>query len=321
MPYSHHSHSGQFCKHATGKLEDVVIEAIKKGFHTYGLTEHVPRYREADLYPEEAGCPLDLLTRQFDDFVDEAHRLKVAYAAQIHLLVGLETEFITELDIDNLEHLLQKHKNRIDYLVGSIHHVNGVPIDFDERTYHKSVQSLSTNGSVTDTLESDTLERFLCSYFDAQYNIMRRFHPEVIGHFDLCRLYTPELSLQGHREAWGKVERNIQYAISYGAVFEVNAAALRKGWPSPYPSSDIMQRIVQGGGKLVLSDDSHGPHTVGLNYARLAKCLMDMQITRLHYLHKAESPNAFGRNVVAVPVENNWWEDPFWKGILVTAQA
>lgn len=51
--FSHHSHSGQFCKHASGTLEEVVLEAIRKGFSVYGLTEHVPRYRKEDLYPEE----------------------------------------------------------------------------------------------------------------------------------------------------------------------------------------------------------------------------------------------------------------------------
>jgi len=54
MPFSHHSHSGQFCRHATGTLEDVVQVAIRKGFRTYALTEHMPRYRLQDLYPEEA---------------------------------------------------------------------------------------------------------------------------------------------------------------------------------------------------------------------------------------------------------------------------
>jgi histidinol-phosphatase (PHP family) len=53
MPFSHHSHSGQFCKHAIGSLEQVVQEAIANGFKVYGLTEHVPRYRKKDLYPEE----------------------------------------------------------------------------------------------------------------------------------------------------------------------------------------------------------------------------------------------------------------------------
>jgi HisJ family histidinol phosphate phosphatase len=53
MPFSHHSHSGQFCKHGCGNLEDVVKEAIRQGFEVYALTEHVPRYRSEDLYPEE----------------------------------------------------------------------------------------------------------------------------------------------------------------------------------------------------------------------------------------------------------------------------
>ena len=53
MPQSHHSHSGQFCKHAVGSLEDVVKEALNQGFEVYGLTEHVPRYHVKDLYPEE----------------------------------------------------------------------------------------------------------------------------------------------------------------------------------------------------------------------------------------------------------------------------
>jgi len=55
MPYSHHSHSGEFCKHAVGTLEEVVVEAIRRGFRVFGLSEHVPRYRTSDLYPEEVG--------------------------------------------------------------------------------------------------------------------------------------------------------------------------------------------------------------------------------------------------------------------------
>jgi len=58
MPHSHHSHSGQYCKHASGLLEEVVQEAIRQRFQIYGLTEHVPRYREVDLYPEEVGLYL-----------------------------------------------------------------------------------------------------------------------------------------------------------------------------------------------------------------------------------------------------------------------
>ncbi len=53
MPYSHHSHSGQFCGHAENSLEEMVQEAIARGMEVMALTEHMPRDQEADLYPEE----------------------------------------------------------------------------------------------------------------------------------------------------------------------------------------------------------------------------------------------------------------------------
>lgn len=56
MPYSHHSHSGQFCGHAKDTLEEVIQAAIAKGFHTFALTEHIPRPL-VDFYPEEVCMP------------------------------------------------------------------------------------------------------------------------------------------------------------------------------------------------------------------------------------------------------------------------
>ena len=53
MPVSNHSHSGQYCSHAKGLLKDVVARALEMGFVTFGLSEHMPRLREEELYPEE----------------------------------------------------------------------------------------------------------------------------------------------------------------------------------------------------------------------------------------------------------------------------
>jgi hypothetical protein len=51
--HSHHSHSGQFCRHAKDDLDAVILRAIELGFETFGLSEHAPRYRLEDLFPEE----------------------------------------------------------------------------------------------------------------------------------------------------------------------------------------------------------------------------------------------------------------------------
>ncbi|KAI0328433.1 histidinol phosphate phosphatase H [Cubamyces sp. BRFM 1775] len=312
MPHSHHSHSGQFCKHAAGTLEDVVLSAIQQGFTTYGLTEHVPRYRPEDLYPEEhdAGLSPDALRAQFAAFLDEAHRLKEKYAGQIDLLVGLETEFISEADMDELDALLRSanvdgRPARIEYLVGSVHHVRGIPIDFDRATYLKALSTFQSSD------EHTTMEAFLCAYLDAQHALLARFRPEVVGHFDLCRLYTPELQFADYPAALERVRRNVGLAVGYGAAFELNAAAFRKGWDAAYPGADVI--ILQAGGRFVLSDDSHGPHAVGLNYHRIPEYARRMGISELWVLNRHDQvQNAAGRSVGLRRVPGEWLEHPFW---------
>lgn len=181
---------------------------------------------------------LDALAKQFDDFVNEAHRLKALYASRITLLVGLETEFITSADLEHLEELLKVQGDRIEYVVGSIHHVNSIPIDFDSITFDKSLRSFSDGD---DSTAATSMGRFLSAYFDAQYQLLNRFRPEIIGHLDLCRLYNPDLKFRDFPAAWEKLVRNVKFAVDYGALFEFNAASLRKGWQDAYPAEDVVE--------------------------------------------------------------------------------
>ncbi|KAI0672604.1 histidinol phosphate phosphatase H [Trametes maxima] len=292
MPQSHHSHSGQFCKHAVGTLEDVVLEAIRQGFGTYGLTEHVPRYRHENL-------PLDTLKAQFEAFLVEAHRLKRVYAQQITIVVGLETEHITDADMDALDILLRMSGDHVEYIVGSVHHVNEIPIDFDRETFTKALKSFSQ----TSLDDHAVMEAFLCSYFDAQYALMRRFYPEVIGHFDLCRLYNPSLRFSEYPAALG---------LEYGALFELNVAAFRKGWDGAYPGEDVVKIIIQAGGRFALSDDSHGPHAVGLNYHRLRLYARQVGISEVWALGPSSLANSAGRFVAGKIAPGLWDQHSFW---------
>jgi len=181
------------------------------------------------------GVQIDTLSKQFDEFIMEAHRLKQLYAPQITLLVGLETEYITNTDLDGIQNLLQRHGDRVEYIVGSIHHVNGIPIDFDLPTYRKALESFGIED------EGVRQEAFLLAYFDAQYELFERFKPEVIAHFDLCRLYDPDLRFADFPVVREKVERNIRFAADYGALFEINTAAFRKKWSTPYPAEDVVE--------------------------------------------------------------------------------
>ena len=64
MLFSHHSHSGQFCGHAKNTLEEMIVAAKKKSFHTLAMTEHMPRDETCDLYPEEVDLTFSPLKHQ-----------------------------------------------------------------------------------------------------------------------------------------------------------------------------------------------------------------------------------------------------------------
>ncbi|KAM0791455.1 hypothetical protein ACM66B_005909 [Microbotryomycetes sp. NB124-2] len=330
MTVSHHSHSGEFCLHAKGTLEQVVQEAIRQGFTTFGLSEHVPRYRTCDLYPEEQESGVDRLHDAFEGYIVEAHRLKQLYGDKITLLVGLETESITTESLDRLEELLARHKDEIEYIVGSVHHCRERPIDFDKDKFDALLQQYEAEVTAGSSASKDAapteredvrrraLGKLFAQYFDDQLDMLKRIKPEVVGHFDLCRLYYPELDFRQFRsdndddDVWRKIERNVKFAVEYGALFEVNAAAFRKGWKTAYPGTEVLDLILQLGGKLTLSDDSHGPEAVGLNYDRAYEYLRDRRVEELWYLDVAQPgqhEQGRSRGVVARKMQGKPWLD------------
>lgn len=230
MPFSHHSHSGEFCGHAANSLEEVVRTAVSKGMSVLCLTEHMPR-EEIDFYPEEANDHTEAsLAQLYNGFYREARRLQKAYAGQIRLFVGFEAEWIRESSLRLINDLLAKYP--VDLFVGSVHHVRTVPIDYDTALYHKARE-----------IAGGTDERIFEDYFDAQYEMLRSLKPPVVGHFDLIRLKSddPDRSFVTWPSVWKKVMRNLNFVAEYGGVLELNSSSLRKGMKEAYPQVEICQ--------------------------------------------------------------------------------
>jgi histidinol-phosphatase (PHP family) len=228
MPFSHHSHSGQFCGHAVSTLEAVVLAAIATGMTTFCLTEHMPR-QIVDFYPEETSSHTEAsLSKLYDDFYLEARRLQTAYASQIQLFVGFEGEWIRPESLELCERILEKHN--VDLFVGSVHHVYTVPIDFDDAMYRQAREM----GDGSD-------ERIFADYFNAQFEMLKALKPPVVAHFDLIRLKSddPERSFRLWPQVWEKIERNLKFIAMYGGVLELNSSSLRKGMSEPYPQVEI----------------------------------------------------------------------------------
>lgn len=318
--HTHHSHSGQYVQHAKDTLDEVVADALSKQFDVFCLTEHMPRYDSGDLYPEEIASnttPADLIL-VFENYYIHAKRVQAEINAKRsaqkerlkaggdkekripQILVGFECEGLSDRYLDHVENIQKDHE--FDLIVGSVHHVHDIPIDYDEEQWAKAAEiSLSNHQSFAnpDEPRDFTAARALFhDYLDLQYRLLTKITPSVIGHFDLIRLFTPKSIAEAASspeflatkwpDVWQKVVRNVEYAVGYGALFEMNSAAVRKGWPTPYPASDVAKLIVEKGGRFCLSDDSHGTAQVGLNYHKSLQYLQDLKVEKLYYLSLPE---------------------------------
>ncbi|EFQ30713.1 histidinol phosphate phosphatase HisJ family protein [Colletotrichum graminicola M1.001] len=277
MAFTMHSHSGQFCPgHAKDQLEAIIQHAISIGYKTMGLTEHMPRLDITDLYPEELaeGDPeasIAVLAPRHEAYLVEAQRLREKYASQIDLLIGFEGEWYRPAYGPFIESLAAHPA--VDYFIGSLHHVNAVPIDYSREMYVNAMKTAGGN-------EESMYER----YYDQQHEMLTALRPRVVGHFDLVRLMSedPGRDVRKWKSVWERIMRNLAVVKEYGGLLECNSSALRKGLDEPYPCRPIAEAWLEMGGRFTFSDDSHGIEQVATNYKRNLDYLESLGVTEVY---------------------------------------
>ncbi|MBS1164583.1 MAG: hypothetical protein H6R00_608 [Proteobacteria bacterium] len=245
----HGGHSGSFCDHAKGTLEQVVETAIARGFTHYGLSEHVPRYRDQDLFPGEERLGVEGLIRAFEDYARTAFELQERYGDRIELLVGFETETLPpDIWPDRMREIRRSYP--FDYFVGSLHDIDGRWVDFKP--------------AMTDELKAEFgAEALHVTWFERLADMVRLLKPDVVGHIDLIRKFEPAdfvFSPAALRAAEGLFDA----VWAAGAALDVNCAPVRNGYGAPYPQLALLEMACHMGVGVTLGDDSHGPDTVGV---------------------------------------------------------
>ena len=250
----HGGHSGRYCGHAQDALEDVVRRYIELGFTWVCLTEHMPCQKPEHMPPEEraAGLSVAQFNERIEQYFQEARQLKAKYAEKIDLLVGFETEAYAGYEHE-VESLIQQHQP--DMVVGSVHHLNEILFDAAPDDYARAV---SLSGGI---------EQFYCDYFDKQLELIERFKPPVIGHFDLVRLHDPDyrerFEVVGIRE---RALRNLSRIKELDLILDINMRSLKKGADEPYLTESLMAYAIEQDIAMAPGDDSHGVDDVGRNY-------------------------------------------------------
>ena len=259
----HGGHSGQFCHHASDKLEDVIRAYIDAGFSWVGITEHMAPLSDVVRYPDEAESDLsaDFLLDRFRTYFRECRSLQQKYSNRIDIYSAFETETYTGSSAFVRE-LVEELKP--DYLVGSVHHVNGICIDYDQANFDEAVKG------------SGSLEALYQEYFDSQFEMLQDLEPSVVGHFDLIRKYDPDyLETLGKPGVWERIERNLDFISECGLILDFNLRGFDKA-TEQYPSMPVLEAAFELDIDVVPGDDSHGVSSVGRNYEKGVEILKSL---------------------------------------------
>jgi len=263
----HGGHSGQFCDHATDTLEDVIKRYVELEFSWVGITEHTPAITTQLLDPGQVKLgltPEDLLNT-FASYMDECRRLQEKYRSKIQIFAAMEIETYSGFE-KFVPFLLERFTP--DYLVGSVHFVDDISIDYSKQTYAKAVQQLGN------------IEKLYCRYFDQQYEMIKLFHPAVVGHFDLIRIFDKDYKMRLQQpEIWQRIKRNLDLVKEFGLILDLNLRSLVKGADEPYISRSILELARDMNIAVVPGDDSHGVASVGGYMEQGISILTELEFT------------------------------------------
>lgn len=259
----HGGHSGQFCHHARDSLAEVVRAYVDAGFTWVGITEHMPPLDDSRRYPDEvaSGISADTLKAQFLRYFTEVERLRGEWAGRIRLFKAFETETYPG-SITYVRELIAE--TRPDYIVGSLHHVGGIGIDYDAEEFRRAVTA------------SGDLEQLYCDYFDAQFGMLSELQPAVVGHFDLIRKYDADYAnTLKFSSVAVRITRNLELIADLGLIMDFNLRGFDKAIEQ-YPSMPVLKQALEMGVTVVPGDDSHGVSSVGRNYERGVNILREL---------------------------------------------
>lgn len=261
----HGGHSGQFCHHASDSLEDVIQAYIDQGFTWVGITEHMAPLSDAYRYPDELEDDLDadFLLARFQRYFTECRALADKYQGTIDILTAFETE--TYADAETFVRQLVAEL-KPDYLVGSVHHVNDICIDYDAAHFRRAADSA---GGLVD---------LYCAYFDAQFGMLQALEPAVVGHFDLIRKFDTsyQATLRDAR-VQERIARNLDFIAAKNLILDFNLRGFDKA-TEQYPSMPVLEAAIERGIAIVPGDDSHGVNSVGRNYDRGVALLQSLGV-------------------------------------------
>lgn len=214
--------------------EEMIIEAINKGFDSIGFSGHSYMY-----YAPEHSMSVE----GTEQYKSEIFRLKEKYNGKIKVFCGLEFDMYSEIDLSGYE-----------YLIGAVHYLK----------CENNIVGIDRSQDVV----ADVIDKYFAGngleYAKAYYRTLAQLPDygkfDIIGHFDLITKHSDNImffdeSSKEYKNAAIEAAEALSGKIPY---FEVNTGAIARGYRrSAYPSMFLLKELKRLGFGVMISSDCH----------------------------------------------------------------
>ncbi|MBN2817000.1 MAG: histidinol-phosphatase [Campylobacterales bacterium] len=224
-----HNHT-PLCNHAVGSIDEYIQKAIETKTEYFGICDHAPM----DFDPQYRMSFEDM--QQYEDHVQAA---KVYYSDKINILLGYEVDYLPG-------HMDERVLNaKVDYLIGSVHFIEGWGFD---------------NPEFIGKWQEQDIDEVWQKYFDTIEEMAKSKLFDIVGHLDLIKVF--KFLPQGNIKA---IAHKALLAIkNSGMVLELNVAGYRKEIAEPYPSKALLEEAFALGIPITFASDAHKPEQVSM---------------------------------------------------------
>jgi len=224
-----------------GSVSEVIQSARALALDEVGISDHYVIHPSGSSL--EWSMPVDRLT----DYADDVRRAAKAAPSRPLVRLGLEVDFLPATIEATLAAI---GACEFDYLIGSVHFINGFPVDGHRRYW--------------DALTQDEVDETWRDYYDRLAAMAETRAFDIVGHFDLPKKFghAPASDLRAH------ALRALDAIANVGMAMEVNTS----GWYQPareaYPARWIISAARERDIPITITADAHNPRYLKRDFDR-----------------------------------------------------
>ena len=253
-------------------MEQTVQRAIDIGLSEIGFAGHL-------FYPQgfvEPAKDCVIPEEQFPKFVSEVSRLQQIYRDRITIYLATEADYIKDF-VDSTKTICRSYP--FDYVIGSVHILDGVVIDYSEPMLRQHLEEL---GGVKGLWEK---------YWHAMENLINADFCNIIGHFDLPKKYKISFSAVDFTD---RIDYLLTLIKDKGLVIELNTSGIDRSFTGEiYPSPAILKLAADKNIEITLGSDAHSPAEVGRHFQRAVELLKSLGWKQLTIFEKGKKKYKF----------------------------